>query len=56
MKAPLAVHNKRKYFQFHHDHGYDTEKYIQLKDEVEALILWGYLGKYIHGGRDWPNA
>ena len=38
MKAPLKSHDKKKYCQFHHDHGYDIEHCIQLRDEIETLI------------------
>ena len=30
--------DRKKYCQFHRDHGYDIEQYIQLRDEIEALI------------------
>ncbi|XP_043705525.1 uncharacterized protein LOC122655393 [Telopea speciosissima] len=39
--------NKRKYYRFHQDHGHDTEEYRQLKDEIEALIQRGRLGRFV---------
>ena len=46
MKAPSKSRDRKKYYQFHRDHGHDTEQCIQLRDEIEILIWWGYFGKY----------
>lgn len=56
MKALLIARDKSKYCLFYHDHGHDMEGCIQLKDKIEALIRWGYLGKYIRGEGDQHNA
>lgn len=48
MKAPPIVWNKKKYCSFHQDHGHDTEDYIQLRDEILALIQRGYFRKFVH--------
>ncbi|MGV7343314.1 hypothetical protein PJI17_31960, partial [Mycobacterium kansasii] len=39
---------KNKYCQFHRDHEHNTSDYFDLKQEIEALIRSGHLGKYIN--------
>lgn len=35
----MDMRNPNKYYLYHHDHGYDTEEYIQLQDErLEEVI------------------
>lgn len=54
MEALPTARKKNKYCQFHHDYSHNTEKCIQLKDNIEAFIRWGYLEKCIHEGAQ-PN-
>ncbi|GAV67668.1 hypothetical protein CFOL_v3_11173 [Cephalotus follicularis] len=42
-----------KYCRYHRDHGHDTEKCRQLKNQIEDLIRKGYLRKYVD--RDAPQ-
>ncbi|XP_077234682.1 uncharacterized protein LOC143876885 [Tasmannia lanceolata] len=39
--------DKSKYCRFHMDHGHDTDDCRQLKEEIEQLIIRGYLKKYV---------
>lgn len=43
----LPRRDKKKYCDFHHDHGHDTESYLQLKYVIEVLICQGCIGKYV---------
>ena len=36
-----------KYCEFHRDHWHQTDDCIQLEKEIEYLIRWGYLRRYI---------
>ena len=45
-KGTIKKYDRKKYYQFHRDHGHDTEQCIQLGDEIKALIYHGFLGKY----------
>ena len=47
MKIRAAFCIQRCYYRFHHDYGHDTERCIELKNEIEDLIRWGYLWKYV---------
>ncbi|XP_057965428.1 uncharacterized protein LOC131155989 [Malania oleifera] len=47
MRTPVYKRNMSKFCQFHKDHGHDTEEYIQLRNELEALIKRGYLSRFI---------
>lgn len=38
--------DRKKYCHFYYNLGHDTEDCRTLKDEVETLILRGYLNKY----------
>ncbi|GAV78967.1 hypothetical protein CFOL_v3_22432, partial [Cephalotus follicularis] len=42
-----------KYCRYHRDHGHDTEKCRQLKNQIEDLIQKGHLRKYVD--RDAPQ-
>ena len=46
MKVLSRSYDRKKYCWFHRDHDHDTEQCIQLRDEIEALIRWGYLEKF----------
>ena len=39
--------SKDKYCRFHHDHGYDTSDFYDLKQQIEALIRQGKLQRFI---------
>ena len=39
--------NKNKYYEFHKDHGHNTEDCFQLKAQITDLIKKGYLRKYL---------
>ena len=38
LQSPPSVHDKKKYFRFHKDHGYYTEDCRDLKEQIEQLI------------------
>ena len=38
MKGDLNKRNKSKYYRFHQDHGHDTDKCYDLKQQIEVLI------------------
>ncbi|XP_058070962.1 uncharacterized protein LOC131220001 [Magnolia sinica] len=46
MKADTDRRDKRKYCQFHRDHGHNTSDYVDLKDEIETLICKSHLRRY----------
>ncbi|XP_074374786.1 uncharacterized protein LOC141715207 [Apium graveolens] len=39
--------DKKKYCEYHESSGHNTHECWQLKDEIEALIKEGYLGKWV---------
>ena len=41
------VHDKRKYYCFHKDHGHYTKDCGDLKEQIEELIRKGKLQKYV---------
>ena len=41
------VHDKRKYYRFHKDHGRYTKDYRDLKVQIEELIQKGKLQKFV---------
>ena len=45
----MEQRNMSKYCKFHKDKGHDTTECFQLHDQIEALILGGYLQEYISG-------
>ena len=45
------MHDKRKYFRFHKDHGYYTEDCKDLKEQIEELIRKGKLQKFVKKGK-----
>ncbi|XP_043714581.1 uncharacterized protein LOC122662942 [Telopea speciosissima] len=47
MVKPAHERNKNKYCRFHQDHGHDTKECRQLKDEIEAFIQRGRLGRFV---------
>jgi hypothetical protein len=55
MKTSLTKHNNQKYCEYHHDHGYWTEECIFLKKEVEMLIQYEKLGKFVAKGEGVSN-
>ena len=50
MNGDPNKHNKNKYCHFHRDHGHDTNKCYDLKQQIENLIKQGKLRNYL--GRD----
>ena len=40
-------HDRKKYYLYHHDHGHDTEDYIQLHYKIEELIRREKLDHFI---------
>ena len=44
------VRDKKKYYQFHKDHGHYIEDYRDLKKQIEKLIWKGKLQKYVKKG------
>ena len=41
MKGDPNKHNRNKNYRFHRDHGYDTDEYFDLKQQIENLIRQG---------------
>ena len=56
LKWPRPLHlspnvcDKKKYYQFHKDHGHYTEDCRDLKEQIEELIWKGKLQKYVKKG------
>ena len=50
MKGDPNKHNKNKYYNFHRDHGHDTDDCYDLKQQIENLIRQGKLRHFV--GRD----
>ncbi|XP_022156175.1 uncharacterized protein LOC111023128 [Momordica charantia] len=46
-KSSPDKRNKSKYYRFHRDHGHDTSKCFDLRDQIENLIRHGHLKKYV---------
>ncbi|MQL83717.1 hypothetical protein Taro_016210 [Colocasia esculenta] len=55
MSSDSRRRNQDKYCRFHRDHGHDTSKCRQLKDEIESLIKRGYFGWYVRRNEDRPR-
>ena len=47
IKTSPNKRNNNKYYEFHRDHGHNTEDYFQLKEQIADLIKRGYLRKYV---------
>ncbi|GFS38024.1 hypothetical protein Acr_00g0055200 [Actinidia rufa] len=47
IKTNPLKRNKNKYYEFHKDHGHNTEDYFQLKEQIADLIKRGYLRKFV---------
>ena len=50
MKGDPNKRNRNKYCYFHRDHGHDTDKCFDLKQQIENLIRQGKLKSFL--GRD----
>lgn len=46
LRGNLDLRDRKKYYCFYHDHGFDTKECETLKDEIEMLIKRDYLSKY----------
>ena len=47
MKGDPNKRNRNKYCRFHRDHGYDTDEYFDLKQQIENLIRQGKLRSFL---------
>ena len=47
MKGDPNKHNRNKNYRFHRDHGYDTDEYFDLKQQIENLIRQGKLRNFL---------
>ena len=47
IKSDPRKRNKKKYYEFHQDHGHNTKDYFQLKEQIDNLIKKWYLRKYL---------
>ena len=47
LRGDPSKRSRDKYCHFHHDHGYDTSDYYDLKQQIEALIRQGKLQRFI---------
>ena len=53
MKTNPVKRDSTKYCEFHRDHGHRTDDCIQMRNEIEYMILRGYLRRFVvSGGRD----
>ena len=55
MRRDRSKRNQNKYCRYHRDVDHTTEECIALKDEIEKLILEGYLQNYIRNGGAKPR-
>ncbi|GFY87521.1 hypothetical protein Acr_05g0011600 [Actinidia rufa] len=55
IKTDPQKRNRKKYCEFHRDHGHNTEDCFQLKEQIADLIKRGYLRKYV-ADRPPPNS
>ncbi|XP_057515034.1 uncharacterized protein LOC130796691 [Actinidia eriantha] len=55
IKTDPSRTNRNKYYEFHRDHGHNTEDYFQLKEQIADLIKNGYLRKYVTNNQP-PNS
>ncbi|GFZ02291.1 hypothetical protein Acr_15g0008990 [Actinidia rufa] len=55
IKTDPQKRNRNKYYEFHRDHGHNTEDCFQLKEQIADLIKRGYLRKYV-AARPPPNS
>ena len=46
---------KNKYYHFHRDHGHDTSKCYDLKQQIETLIKQGKLQQFVRGRENQPR-
>ena len=47
MRSNPTKRDNTRYCEFHKDHEHRTDDCIQLRKEIEYLIRWGYLRRYI---------
>jgi len=48
MRSHLRT-NSRKYREFHHDYGHDTDDCVDFKEQIESLIKQGTLLRFPNG-------
>ena len=51
LKGDPSKRSRDKYYRFNRDHGYDTSKCYDLKQQIEALIKQGKLQRFINKER-----
>lgn len=39
--------DRGKYYSFHNDHGHTSDRYFNLREEIENLIRRGYLCQFV---------
>ncbi|RZS23809.1 hypothetical protein BHM03_00056791 [Ensete ventricosum] len=56
MKSHSERHDKKRYYHFHMEYGYDTEEYRDLQYQIEDLIRRGHLHRYIRDQSSLPDS
>ena len=54
LKGDPSKRSREKYFHFHQDHGHNTSKCYDLKQQIEALIRQGKLQQFVSKERADP--
>ena len=52
MRTNPSRRNLSNYCHFHKDHGHDTSKYFELKEQIESLVRQGQLQEYVRNPED----
>ena len=56
LKGDPSKRSRDKYSRFHRDHGHDTSKCYDLKQQIEALIRQGKLQRFVNKERTDNNS
>ncbi|RRT53359.1 hypothetical protein B296_00027317 [Ensete ventricosum] len=56
MKSHSERRDKRRYYHFHMEYGYDTEEYRDLQYQIKDLIRRGHLRRYIRDQSSLPDS